>query len=200
MYETNVTRCYSPVERRASNVIQLSSGPASSPLGNEKNVLVYILFWVGKQNLFSRYTKKRKEKLFDLLLVLRGWMGGDLVLQPTDRLWQTILGLRQTGWICRGILLWILNTMIPHFSQSDVLSPHVIAVHAACLVKNNSLDYAITHKSLQQRDHFLSRLSSGQVWGCLIMNNNSTYIETSYKDKPELLSLCVCRSVKPNTR
>ncbi len=92
--------------------------------------------------------------------------------------------------------MWILNTMIPHFSQSHVLSPHVIAVHtAACLVKNNSLDYAITHKSLQQRDHFLSRLSSGQVWGCLIMNNNSTYIETSYKDKPELLSLCLCVSI-----
>jgi len=146
-----------------------------------KNFLVYISSLGGKQTSF---------------LYTNSWTyyfcWEDFVLQLTDRLWQTILGLHKTGWICRGILLWILNTMIPHFSQNDVLSPHVIAAHTACLVKNNSLDYAITHKSLQQRDHFLSRLSSGQVWGCLIMNNNSTYMETSYKDKPEMLCVCVC--------
>lgn len=66
VYQTNVTRCYSPVERRASNVIQLSSGPASNPLGNEKFLGLHILFgW--KTNFFSIH------KLLNLLLLLGGF-------------------------------------------------------------------------------------------------------------------------------
>ncbi len=41
-----------------------------------KNVLVYILFWVGKQNLFSRYTKKEKKNSSTYYLSWRGgWVG-----------------------------------------------------------------------------------------------------------------------------